>query len=234
MNVQAGFPSVARIELRDAVAVMLRNLIFDGEYPAGTRLVETDLAERFGTSRGPVRDAFAELAKSGLVTATARRGTFVSVLDISDVDELYSMRTALEGLAVRRLGDVATTEDFERLDQVLDQLATALRDNDARAAGEADLMFHRCLVALAGHRRLLEAWENLADQTQLLMQELSHVDPEQQGDLGRHRIVLGALRVGDTDAAAAALTEHLATAAETVRRQISTTANTAEVDNGDG
>ena len=76
------------------------------------------------------------------------------------------------------------------------------------AVGEADMAFHRTVVSLARHRRLLEGWERLGDQTRLLMQELSVVEPWIQA--GDHRVILDALRRGDGVAARTALTDHLA------------------------
>ena len=88
-------------QLWQAVADQLRDEILDGRLPAGSRLVETELADRFGVSRGPIRDALAELARGGLAVDLPRRGTFVSSLTERDLAEVYVIRRAIEEAAVR-------------------------------------------------------------------------------------------------------------------------------------
>ena len=76
---------VMPVDLGHAVTAAIRELIMTGAVAPGDRLVETELSERFGTSRGPVRDAFKELEQSGLVVSVPRRGTFVATLTAADI-----------------------------------------------------------------------------------------------------------------------------------------------------
>ncbi len=201
--------AVQRIELGDAVTDALRDLIFDGTYAPGDRLVETELAQRFGTSRGPVRDALADLEKSGLVVAVNRRGSFVASMTSVDVDELYTLRSSLEALAAVRAIDRIGPDEVRHLDRLLSELGDALDEGDRVRVGECDMAFHRTIVEYGDHSRLLVAWERLADQTRLVMQELSVVAPEMQADVGGHREMLDALAADDVDAARDAVCEHL-------------------------
>ncbi len=198
-----------RIELGDAVASRLRTLILGGEFAPGSRLVETELASRFGTSRGPVRDGLAELERTGLVRSVNRRGSFVIELTAADVDEVYSLRTALELLAVTRAIPVATTATIDRLSEAVNAMDVSLAVNDAPAVGAADMAFHRAIVEAAQHRRLLQSWEGLADQTELMMQELSSVRPELQSNHGHHSELIAAFAARDVDRAVAVLADHL-------------------------
>ncbi|MGH1487908.1 MAG: GntR family transcriptional regulator [Acidimicrobiales bacterium] len=202
--------TVEHTDLGTAVTASLRSTIVSGELAAGSRLVETELAERFGVSRGPVRDALAELERSGLVELRARKGSFVRRLTASDVDEVYTLRIALESLAIRQ----AATVGVERsaLQPLLDNLETANAGQDRAAIGNADMALHRAVVIAAGHGRLLDAWERLADQTLLLMTDLPAVNPEIQGPAGAHRAIVDHLSSGDAELAAAALVEHLESA----------------------
>jgi DNA-binding GntR family transcriptional regulator len=198
------------VVLSSAVAEALRELIFAGEFRPGDRLVEAQLADRFGTSRGPIRDAFADLTKLGLLTSIDRRGTFVASLSPDDVDEVYSLRSALESLALERAATSITPLDLEGLATHLANLADAQEANDPFAVGAADMAFHRTIVSLARHRRLLDSWERLADQTRLLMQELSVVEPSIQSRTGDHGLILAALTERDGARAKRALVDHLA------------------------
>ncbi len=199
--------AVQHTDLSTAVTASLRSAIISGDLAAGSRLVETELADRFGVSRVPVRDALAELERSGLVELRARRGSFVRQMSAADVDEVYSLRVALESLAIRRAATAGV--DRSLLQPLLDELAAANARGDSPAIGNADMALHRALVAAADHGRLLDAWERLADQTLLLMTNLPAVDPEIQGPSGAHQAIVSHLSDGDADQAEAALVEHL-------------------------
>lgn len=205
---------IERPDLGVAVARELRSLILRGDLHPGQRLVETDLAHRFGTSRGPVRDALVQLERSGLVTVQPRRGSFVRELSPADVDEVYSLRIALESLAVHRLVELGAPDPTAELRAPLDALDAAHRAGDRSAVGEADMALHHALVAASGHRRLLESWDRLGDQTMFLMSVLSSVDPIIQGPDGDHAAIVALIESGDARAATAALERHLTTARE--------------------
>src|SRR5438105_268871 len=80
----------------ETVRERIRTAILAGELPAGTKLVEADLARSFGVSRGPIREALRELSREGLVVDLPRRGTFVCTLSQTDFLEVYAVREALE------------------------------------------------------------------------------------------------------------------------------------------
>ena len=156
-------------QLWETVADTLRDEILDGRLPAGTRLVETELAERFGVSRGPVRDALAELAREGLAVDLPRRGTFVSSLTEADLEEVYVIRRAIEEAAVRLAVERATPDELARLRVALDEVEAAYAQGDLATAWEADMAFHRAYCRLSGNGRLLAMFDELASQTVLLM-----------------------------------------------------------------
>ncbi|MEM9132400.1 MAG: GntR family transcriptional regulator [Actinomycetota bacterium] len=194
-------------DLGSAVTAALRESIVRGEIGPGERLVETELADRFEVSRGPIRDALAELERSGLVELRPRKGSFVRALTADDVAEIYSLRVALESLALRL---AASTEvDISPLRAHLDALEKAIDDDDPSSIGAADMALHRSFILAADHRRLLEAWEALADQTLLMMATLPALDADIQGPRGAHRSIVDAVEAGDPEAAVAALTSHL-------------------------
>jgi GntR family transcriptional regulator of gluconate operon len=214
---------VVRLELRDAVTERLREMIFRGEFHTGERLVETDLATRFGTSRGPVRDAFAELEQVGLLVSGRGKGTFVRELSTVDVDELYTLRQSLEVLAVRRAAERLGPDDLDDLRVHVAAIDDALVRQDAVAAGDADMAFHRTILMLADHGRLLAAWEHLADQTRLLMQALTQVSAEYRSDGLDHNSIIEALASGDPVAAENSLRTHLTQARSSIIRAFAAT-----------
>lgn len=200
---------VPRVELRDVVTATLRELIFTGEFQPGERLVETELAERFGTSRGPVRDAFAELEQVGLLQSGSPRGTYVRTITTIDVDELYTLRQSLEGLAARRATDRLSPNAVEQLRSHQSELQDAVRRADPISASRADMAFHRTIVEHADHERLLDAWERVADQTRLLMRELSTVHRVEESGALDHSTIIDAFHDRDATRAQAAITDHM-------------------------
>ncbi len=200
--------SLAHTDLGSAVTTALRDAIVAGRFEAGERLVETDLAEQFGTSRGPIRDALAELERTGLVELRPRKGSFVRTLTATDVDEVYSLRITLESMAIRLAVEAGRGDAIGS--ELLEALAVAhAGGGGSHAIALADMALHRAVVAAAGHQRLLEAWEALADQTLLMMATLPSVAPDIQGPMGAHRAIVDALASGVADVAEAALVEHL-------------------------
>lgn len=156
-------------QLWESVAEQLREEILDGRLPAGSRLVETELADRFGVSRGPIRDALAELARAGLAVDLPRRGTFVSSLTETDLAEVYVLRRAIEEAAIPLAVARATEADIADLFEILADVEAAYGRDDLAAAWETDMAFHRAFCRLSGNGRLLALFDHLASQTVLLM-----------------------------------------------------------------
>lgn len=204
-------------DLAEAVTAAIRELVLSGAVAPGERLVETELSSQFGTSRGPVRDAFRALEEAGLLTSIPRRGTFVAELANADIDEIYTLRSSLEQLAIARVTATAGDDDLVDLRAALQDLDTAQQAGDRRASAEADMRFHRLIVERAGHRRLTDAWEHLADQTLLLMAQLAGIAPEIQAAAGDHRSIVDAIESGDVDAATQVLASHLAAASHAMQ-----------------
>lgn len=206
-------------DLAEAVTAAVRELVLSGAVAPGERLVETDLSAQFGTSRGPVRDAFRALEEAGLLTSIPRRGTFVAELTDADIDEIYTLRSALEQLAIERVTVTASADDLADLRSALQDLDTAQTAGDRRASAEADMRFHRLIVERAGHGRVTDAWEHLADQTLLLMAQLASIAPEIQAAAGDHRSIVDAIDSGDAHAARQVLAGHLAAASAAMQNR---------------
>lgn len=198
-------------QLWEAVAARLREAILSGTLPAGTSLVETDLAERFGTSRGPVREAIRELTHEGLVVELSRRAAVVSTPTGHDLTEVYEARRGLELVAAEAAIGLAADDAFDVLDEHLDAFErTWARDEPYLAGAEHDLAFHRALVALAANGRIASMYEQLLSQTAVLLHTAAAGNPRLREGMRRdaHRDIVAALRARDVDAARAAVDAH--------------------------
>ena len=197
-------------QLWQAVADQLRDEILDGRLPAGSRLVETELAERFGVSRGPIRDALAELARSGLAMDLPRRGTFVPSLTEKDLAEVYVIRRAIEEAAVRLAIEQGTQDDISAMYAALEATERAYGADDLAAAWDADMAFHRCYCRMSGNGRLLTLFDELASQTVLLMRTAlaTHSSLGWTPPVEFHRHIADAILARDAAAASDAVGAH--------------------------
>ena len=202
--------TLAHKQLWEVVAGQLRDEILDGRLAAGSRLVEAELAERFGVSRGPIRDALQELARSGLALDLPRRGTFVCSLTERDLEEVYVIRRAIEEAAARLTIERADEADVAVMFEAVTAAETAYRGDDLAAAWDADMAFHRTYCRLSGNGRLLELFDHLASQTVLLMRTSleSHASLGWTPPVELHRRIAQAIADRDVERATEAVGAH--------------------------
>jgi DNA-binding GntR family transcriptional regulator len=150
--------------LADEVADAIRESIFAGRIDLGQRLVEEELASTLNVSRGPVREALVRLSQEGLIHLERHRGATVAQLGPGEVDEIYSLRTALERLAAEWLCRHATDADFKRMESVLGQFSKLPKPLTRSAVAGLDVAFHDAVFQAAHHERLYQCWLSLRSQ----------------------------------------------------------------------
>jgi DNA-binding GntR family transcriptional regulator len=155
---------IHRIEpktLKENVTDILRQMIIDGELAPETELNQVGIANQLGVSRGPVREALGQLEQEGLVHSIPYKGVFVTSLTRRDVEELYSVRMALETMAVERAFDRITEDDLAKLNQIVNEMSLAAKDQDLQRLVRIDLDFHEHLVIVADHDLLYKLWKQV-------------------------------------------------------------------------
>ena len=204
--------SLDRSTLRERALESLRSAVRSGQYRPGDHLSEVELASSLGVSRGTVREALRHLQQEGLVTAGNRGMLRVSTLTSTEVRELFQVRAALEGMAVRQI--IASP----RREAAVGALRTALEQlsdegEDFRARIEADLAFHLQLCRLAGNSMLVEAWQRLEGRMRVaILNGVAWQAPMMARD--RHAPIVDAIEHGDVAAALRVVDEHMEAAAE--------------------
>ena len=146
-----------RTYLADTVYEALRRAIVEHEFDAGEPLTEHELCRRFGTSRTPVREALAKLERDRLVQVVPKKGAFVRTISADEIRELYQLREALEGLAVRLAAPRVDREDlagFEARFRAMKDQGKRATYVEVRTLGEE---FHSFLIKQAGNAKLQEA-----------------------------------------------------------------------------
>ncbi len=203
--------------LSEHVAQQLRELIMANQLKAGQRIVEREIADAMRMSRGPVRDALVILENEGLVVRYAHRGTFVAEVTTEDIEEIYSLRQAIESLALEYLVKRLTPEDLDELEMLVREMEAKIEHGfNLSEATELDVAYHRALCRLSGHSRALAAWEALSGQTRVLL--LSHRirNPRdfQERAVEWHRRLVSAIRHRDLEQAQLELHKRLAISVE--------------------
>lgn len=199
---------IQREALGPKVAGALREAIATGELARGERLIEAELAERFGVSRGPVRDAFNILQAEGLLESQ-QPGMVVIGIDQESINELYSLRGAIEGLAVRL---AVTRRDKDGLDDVnyhVEAMYRAADASDHAGFARADIAFHNQICLVSGHKRLADVWQTYREMMMTLLRLTVSPDQNLPASAEKHRELLDLIRSGDSAAAEAELASHL-------------------------
>jgi DNA-binding GntR family transcriptional regulator len=203
---------------RDNIAAIhdeLREAILRGDLRAGAVLSQLRLAEEFGVSRGPVREALRLLQREGLVEAELNRRVRIADFSVDDLEELYAMRIVNEALAVRATVPRLTAQELQELHGALNEM-DAVAGVDVNAWEEPHRRFHRGLVAHAG-RRLVRLVEQLSDHAERYRRVYIAGDPRAWSvGAAEHREIYEAAERRDADGASEATVQHLARTALTV------------------
>ncbi|WBQ02110.1 GntR family transcriptional regulator [Kribbella sp. CA-293567] len=142
------------LALRDQVLVELRRRIVDGEYAQGERLTENRLADDFGVSRNPVREALRVVEAEGFVQILPRRGAVVVTLDEPAIRDLFAVREQLETLAAGLAAERASEADVARLRQLLEDASAATEAGDFDLVAELNSALHLAVIEISGNRWL--------------------------------------------------------------------------------
>jgi DNA-binding GntR family transcriptional regulator len=205
--------------LSDYVADQLRQAILAGEFKPNQRLVEHQIAESIQTSRGPVRDAIKILENEGLVIRQSHRGAFVAQLHPEDFMEIYTLREALETLAIKYVIKNATDEQISTLEQlVVSMEGLAKQDYSQGDATDLDMEFHHTMCKISGHKRVLNVWESMSGQIRLVLLKHRLENPQdlRERSVPWHEKIVAALFKRDSEMAIKELCTHMAASFEWV------------------
>jgi DNA-binding GntR family transcriptional regulator len=180
----------------------LRALIFAGELPPGSDHLESELAEKLGMSRTPVREATLVLESQGLLEVRPRKGVRISALSADDMREIYEVLTELESLAASLAADAHYSEqELSRLKSATLEMEASVAANDREGWARADAAFHDELVRLGGNKRIQTIVSNFNDQVRRARALTLHMRPMPRKSNEDHRALYEAIAMGDSKAA---------------------------------
>ena len=212
------------------VARILTQAIIAGRLPPGAKVAEAGVARELGISRAPVREAARLLERQGLLVANPRRGFFVRKLEPADIDEIYDLRICVEchaGVLAAKNLTAPRREALRRQIEILHE--TAELDDPARQV-EEDYKFHRLICEIAGSRRLLRLFDDLASELRMVIGLIGRLYDDPHRIAQTHEAVLEAIEAGDGERITAQLDFHIRVAWREVAklvREIPTSSNGA-------
>lgn len=209
--------------LADNIIDHLREAIYLGHLAPNERLREEVLASALGLSRGPVREALAQLEREGLVIREPHRGATVARLSLDDLDEVHSLRLALEQLAVVEAMRKGDNSYLDEMQQVIDEMESRLaRGIDTQEAAMLDTRFHELICQASGHKRLMNMWSMLRPQIHIFLLSRNVVNQDFRDYIvPDHQEMLDVMRSGDEERAVEVLRAHLKGAYERILRSYS-------------
>jgi DNA-binding GntR family transcriptional regulator len=195
----------------DRVQQALRERILSGEYPPGSRLILSKLAEEHGMSFIPIREALHRLESERLVRFARNRGATVTELSMADMRDIYETRLVLEDRAIRAAMQLLDAKHLEPADVALQDMAAEFANGDARAAYAAHQRFHFALYEPAGSPWTMHLIQLLWNSAERYLRLAASVRPDPRAFVAEHATILEAVRRGDAEEAAARLAANLRT-----------------------
>jgi DNA-binding GntR family transcriptional regulator len=207
-SVSDGLPSSELVYRR------LKDQIVSGDLAPGSRLIELGIAADFGVSRTPVREALKRLAAENLVLADPSRGMIVHAPDASEIEDVFVVRQALDGLAARLAAHRITPSELSRLRVIVDTMREAIESGRREQIILANQRFHDVIYSAAGNQALARVAGDLRDFVRRFT-TLPFASPDRvEHVLAEHEAVLAALEHHDPEAAQSASNAHLEAARE--------------------
>jgi DNA-binding GntR family transcriptional regulator len=187
---------IKKSPLERQAAAVIRERILSGAFAPGHRLVETWLAEQLQLSRGTVRAALSELVHEGLVDQVAYTRWAVPALSAKDAWELYTLRSALEGLAARLVAENLTPESSHQIRAAFQALKDAAAQGDRASLTDCDATLHKLIVELSSHTRLQRQYTVIEQQTRRYIACSNALTVDANGIVAQHEPIVEALLAG--------------------------------------
>lgn len=185
--------------LVDQVTQLLTDAILDGAIKEGDQLVETKLQEQFSISRSPIREAFRELEKKGLVVIVPRKGAFVKEVTRTDIEENFPVRAVLEGLSAKLAFERMTRSDVGELEKIFKKMERAAVNSDVKGYWRYHQLFHDVLIEKSKNRTLIDKLGKLRMQSLMYKVTLLYFEEDLQSSYELHKRMMELLTDKETD-----------------------------------
>jgi DNA-binding GntR family transcriptional regulator len=197
-----------RTVLSHQVREFITDGILTGRIEPGERIIESAIANDLGVSQAPVREAIRELVAMGFLENEPFKGTFVRKFTPDELNEVYTVRAALESLGARQAASRITEQDGATLRDILDKMVAAAQEEDLQEMVRLNNEFHETIIKISGNKMLLQLWKSLQfGQWTILTTLRSQLELEFLAQ--RHEPLIEALLTRDSDTASEAMRNHI-------------------------
>ena len=207
------------LPLRDIVFQTIRKAILNGELEPGERLMETQLGEKLGVSRTPIREAIRKLELEGLVVMVPRKGAQVAQFTIKDIEDVLQVRASLEALAAKLACKHMDERSFLKLQLIITEYEYAAKEDDIEVI-QKDIEFHDTIALASQNDKLIQLYNNMREQVQRY--RIAYLKNTEQSNavIAEHNEILKALKDGEEEIAAKLATKHIETQCSSIMRFI--------------
>lgn len=197
--------------LSGALLEEIRQAILSGRYPAGSQLRQDALAETYGVSRIPIREALFQLEAEGLVRIVPQKGAIVSELSQAEIDDVFELRALLEPRLYRRSAPLLSKADFDQLEQIQASYVRAIKGGEINQYGQLNAQLHVALYQRANMPRTQQIVASLLQTSDRYTRvQLSSIDAMNRA-MDEHAELIRLSRAGDFEMAAKLLEAHIVT-----------------------
>lgn len=196
------------------IAQDLKDAIIKGELAPGQRLRITDLIKRYEVSNTPIREAIHYLESQGFVQSIPRRMVLICEITLKDVEDIYAIQMALEGMAAGLSAANSRQEDIDKLCELYGEIEKAVESGDVSNYPKIHQDFHEQIALSCGNKRIAPLIRNVKDQVQRFRYIMFNYPPRMRETLQEHRRILDSIKSRDAQAAESAMKEHIRIAAE--------------------
>lgn len=182
------------LTLRERILETIRDAIIKGSLKPGEKVAEPELAERFGISRTPIREAFRQLESEGYLTVIPRKGAVVAAFSQKDVEEFYAIKSILEGYAAKRACENITVKEIEKLEAINAKLSLLAEGSDVKQFFKIHNDFHDLFIRAANNEKLYVLINNLVGKFQRLRLASLSISGRMKISVEEHEKIIDAFR----------------------------------------
>lgn len=212
--------SGAQSSLSYEVYKELEQSILDGTFQAGDSLIETKLSEQLGVSRTPIREALRQLEHEELVRTIPNKGAVVIGISVKDIEDMYTIRIAIEGLSAQWAAESATAEQIEQLKEIVELQEFYAGKNEPLQIWQLDSRFHTLLYSICGSRILKHTLSNFHNYVQKAREMSISAEGCINALVSEHRAIYEAIAARRADRAKELTERHIVNAKNRVLKKL--------------
>lgn len=191
------YPVQKPLTLRERIVEFVKDAIVSGKLAPGERVPEQEIAESFGISRTPIREAFRQLETEGFITVVPRKGAVVSPITAKDVEDFYTIKSLLEGYAAKRACLKFKEKDIKRIEGLNEHMHKCAEKNDVKGFFKYDNQFHEAFLKGCGNDKLCQLVHQLVQQFERFRITALSLDGRMAVSVKQHDEIIAAFKTGD-------------------------------------